>query len=83
MVQETRIFHTADTHLGYRQYHSEVRRQDFFKAFEVVIQDAFDMQVDAVVHVGDLFDSRNPKLPVHNCKNRGENSINLRDLSFN
>ncbi|KKH91819.1 double-stranded DNA repair protein Mre11 [Methanosarcina sp. 1.H.T.1A.1] len=62
MVQETRILHTADTHLGYRQYHSEVRRQDFFKAFEVVIQDAVDMQVDAVVHAGDLFDSRNPTL---------------------
>jgi DNA repair exonuclease SbcCD nuclease subunit len=54
MVQETRILHTADTHLGYRQYHSEVRRQDFFKAFEVVIRDAVDMQVDAVVHAGDL-----------------------------
>jgi DNA repair protein SbcD/Mre11 len=62
MVQETRILHTADTHLGYRQYHSEVRRQDFFKAFEVVIRDAVDMQVDAVVHAGDLFDSRNPTL---------------------
>ena len=62
MVQETRILHTADTHLGYRQYHNEVRRQDFFKAFEVVIQDAVDMQVDAVVHAGDLFDSRNPTL---------------------
>ncbi|MDD3246588.1 MAG: hypothetical protein PHF18_07025 [Methanosarcina sp.] len=49
MVQETRILHTADTHLGYRQYHNEVRRQDFFKAFEVVIQDAVDMQVDAVL----------------------------------
>ncbi|MDD4248839.1 MAG: metallophosphoesterase, partial [Methanosarcina sp.] len=62
MVHETRILHTADTHLGYRQYHNEVRRQDFFKAFEVVIQDAVDMQVDAVVHAGDLFDSRNPTL---------------------
>ncbi|AKB29588.1 Exonuclease SbcD [Methanosarcina siciliae T4/M] len=62
MDREIRILHTADTHLGYRQYHSEVRRQDFFKAFELVIQDAVDMQVDAVVHAGDLFDSRNPTL---------------------
>ncbi|WP_440945427.1 metallophosphoesterase [Methanosarcina sp. T3] len=62
MDREIRILHTADTHLGYRQYHSEVRRQDFFKAFETVIQDAVDMQVDAVVHAGDLFDSRNPTL---------------------
>jgi DNA repair exonuclease SbcCD nuclease subunit len=62
MDREIRILHTADTHLGYRQYHSEVRRQDFFKAFEVVINDAVEMQVDAVVHAGDLFDSRNPTL---------------------
>ena len=48
MVQETRILHTADTHLGYRQYHNEVRRQDFFKLL-IVIQDAIDMQVDAVL----------------------------------
>ena len=62
MVREIRIIHTADTHLGYKQYHSEVRRKDFFDAFEVVINDAVEMQVDAVVHAGDLFDSRNPTL---------------------
>ena len=62
MDREIRILHTADTHLGYRQYHSEVRRKDFFAAFEIVINDAADMQVDAVVHAGDLFDSRNPTL---------------------
>ncbi len=62
MSREIRILHTADTHLGYRQYHSEVRRQDFFSAFETVIKDAIEMQVDAVVHAGDFFDSRNPTL---------------------
>ena len=62
MAREIRILHTADTHLGYSQYYSEVRRKDFFKAFEIVINDAIDMQVDAVVHAGDLFDSRNPTL---------------------
>ncbi|HWR25390.1 MAG TPA: exonuclease SbcCD subunit D [Methanosarcina sp.] len=62
MVRETKILHTADTHLGYRQYHSEVRRNDFFKAFELVVNDAIEMQVEAVVHAGDLFDSRNPTL---------------------
>ena len=62
MAKEIRILHTADTHLGYSQFHSEVRRKDFFKAFEIVINDAIDMQVDAVVHAGDLFDSRNPTL---------------------
>ncbi len=62
MDREIRILHTADTHLGYKQYHSEVRRKDFFEAFEIVIKDAVEMQVDAVVHAGDLFDSRNPTL---------------------
>lgn len=62
MNQQIRLLHTADTHLGYRQYHSEVRRKDFFDAFETVINDAIEMQVDAVVHAGDLFDSRNPTL---------------------
>ena len=62
MAREIRILHTADTHLGYTQYYSEVRRKDFFKAFEIVINDAIEMQVDAVVHSGDLFDSRTPTL---------------------
>ena len=62
MDREIRILHTADTHLGYKQYHSEVRRKDFFAAFEIVVKDAVEMQVDAVVHAGDLFDSRNPTL---------------------
>jgi exonuclease SbcD len=62
MDREIRILHTADTHLGYKQYHSEVRRKDFFEAFEIVIKDAVEMKVDAVVHAGDFFDSRNPTL---------------------
>lgn len=62
MEKELKIIHTADTHLGYRQYYSDVRRQDFFKAFKKVISDAIEMQADAVVHAGDLFDSRTPTL---------------------
>ncbi|WMW21547.1 exonuclease SbcCD subunit D [Methanolobus mangrovi] len=61
-MDEIRIVHTGDTHLGYRQYHSDVRRQDFLNAFSTVVDDAISMNVDAVVHAGDLFDSRNPTL---------------------
>ena len=61
-MDEIRIVHTGDTHLGYRQYHSDVRRKDFLNAFSTVVDDAIDMDVDAVVHAGDLFDSRNPTL---------------------
>jgi len=67
----TRVIHTGDTHVGYRQYHSPERRQDFLDAFEAVIDDAVERSsaddraesVDAVVHAGDLFHDRRPDLP--------------------
>ena len=59
----TRVIHTGDTHLGYQQYHSPTRRQDFLDAFERVIDDAIEGEVDAVVHAGDLFHDRRPALP--------------------
>jgi DNA repair exonuclease SbcCD nuclease subunit len=59
----TRIVHTGDTHVGYRQYHSPERRRDFLDAFEQVIADAVADDVDAVVHAGDLFHDRRPELP--------------------
>jgi len=59
----TRVIHTGDTHIGYQQYHSPERRQDFLDAFEQVIDDAIEMDVAAVVHAGDLFHDRRPELP--------------------
>ncbi|GAB7009981.1 DNA double-strand break repair protein Mre11 [Halorubrum trueperi] len=59
----TRVIHTGDTHVGYAQYHSQVRRQDFLDAFGAVIDDSIDGDVDAVVHAGDLFHDRRPELP--------------------
>ena len=58
----TRVIHTGDTHIGYAQYHSPVRRQDFLDAFDAVIDDAIDGDIDAVVHAGDLFHDRRPEL---------------------
>jgi DNA repair exonuclease SbcCD nuclease subunit len=58
----TRVIHTGDTHVGYRQYHSPERRQDFLDAFEAVVDDAVADDVDAVVHAGDLFHDRRPEL---------------------
>ena len=58
----TRVIHTGDTHVGYAQYHSPVRRQDFLDAFGAVIDDAIEDEVDAVVHAGDLFHDRRPEL---------------------
>jgi DNA repair exonuclease SbcCD nuclease subunit len=59
----TRVIHTGDTHLGYRQYHRPERRQDFLEAFRAVVEDAVADDADAVVHAGDLFDDRQPGLP--------------------
>jgi DNA repair exonuclease SbcCD nuclease subunit len=58
----TRVIHTGDTHIGYQQYHSPERRQDFLNAFEAVVADAIDDDVDAVIHAGDLFHDRRPDL---------------------
>lgn len=59
----TRILHVSDTHLGNRQYGSDTRRDDFADAFEQAIQYAINEDVDAVIHTGDLFNSRDPRLP--------------------
>ncbi len=58
----TRLLHTADTHIGYRQYNAPERRRDFLSAFREVIEDAVAADVDAVVHAGDLFHDRRPGL---------------------
>jgi len=58
----TRVVHTGDTHLGYRQYHRPERKADFLAAFRQVIDDAVTGDVDAVVHAGDLFHDRRPEL---------------------
>ena len=58
----TRVIHTGDTHLGYRQYHRPERRGDFLEGFQQVAADAVEAGVDAVVHAGDLFHDRRPDL---------------------
>jgi len=58
----TRVIHTGDTHLGYRQYHRPERKADFMTAFEQVAEDAVADDVGAVVHAGDLFHDRRPDL---------------------
>ncbi|QLH84510.1 DNA double-strand break repair protein Mre11 [Halosimplex pelagicum] len=58
----TRVIHTGDTHLGYRQYHRPERKRDYLDAFRQVADDAVADDVDAVVHAGDLFHDRRPTL---------------------
>lgn len=59
-MNETRILHVSDTHLGNWQYKSEQRREDFANAFEQSIDIAIEENVDAVIHTGDLFDDTTP-----------------------
>lgn len=58
----TVLLHTSDTHLGYHQYHLEQRADDFAAAFKQVIHDAIDLNVDAIVHSGDMFHDSNPRI---------------------
>lgn len=67
-MPETQILHISDTHLGYRQYRSDTRRDDFRDNFEQAITEAIDRDVDAVVHTGDLFHDSNPSVrDLHDC----------------
>jgi len=55
-----KILHTADTHIGTRQYGLAERRADFSQALFQVVELAIAEGVRAVIHSGDLFDNRNP-----------------------
>ncbi|MFQ6090783.1 MAG: exonuclease SbcCD subunit D, partial [Candidatus Bipolaricaulia bacterium] len=60
ILQLMKILHTADTHIGTRQYGLAERRADFSQALLQVVELACAEGVRAVIHSGDLFDNRNP-----------------------
>ncbi len=53
-----RFLHTADIHLGYQQYNSRERFNDFGRAFLHVVDEACAKQVDFVLLAGDFFEKR-------------------------
>lgn len=55
---QARFLHFADCHLGYWQYNSRERYNDFGRAFIDVIDTARREQVDFVILAGDLFHKR-------------------------
>lgn len=61
-MEQTQILHISDTHLGYRQYRSDIRRSDFLNNFEEAVEIAVDRNVDAIIHTGDLFHDSNPSI---------------------
>ncbi|MCI6929716.1 MAG: DNA repair exonuclease [Methanobrevibacter boviskoreani] len=52
--------HLSDTHLGYRQYGKVERERDFAAAFQNIIDKIIDLDVDFVIHSGDLFETPRP-----------------------
>lgn len=52
--------HLSDTHLGYRQYGLVDRELDFYNTFENIVDNIIDLDVDFVIHSGDLFETPRP-----------------------
>ncbi len=52
--------HAADLHLGYAQYGLEVRRQDFDKAFNELVDRTIELKPDFMIIAGDLFHQPRP-----------------------
>ena len=62
-----RIFHLADTHLGFSAYNRldpesglNQREVDFYSAFQKFVDVALDTKPDLILHSGDFFDSVRP-----------------------
>lgn len=55
-----RFAHLSDTHLGYRQYGLIDREKDFYDAFERIVDKIIELNLDFVIHSGDLFDNSRP-----------------------
>ena len=53
-----RFLHVADIHLGYQQYNSKERFDDFGRAFFHVVEQALERQVRFVLLAGDFFEKR-------------------------
>jgi DNA repair exonuclease SbcCD nuclease subunit len=53
-----KFLHTADVHLGYQQYGSKERFNDFSKAFLHIVEQALEEDVDFLLLAGDLFHKR-------------------------
>jgi DNA repair protein SbcD/Mre11 len=59
------FLHTADLHLGYRQYDLDQRFLDLGHSFMKVVEYAVAEKVDFVLVAGDLFNTRNINAPTY------------------
>ncbi|OPY30265.1 MAG: DNA double-strand break repair protein Mre11 [Methanocella sp. PtaU1.Bin125] len=59
------FIHTADLHLGYRQYELDERFRDFGRSFLEVVEYAIAAKAEFVLVAGDLFNARNINAPTY------------------
>jgi len=66
-VKIMKLLHFSDTHLGYSEYNKidpktgiNQREQDFYDAWQQVIDAIFVLEPDVVLHTGDLFHTPRP-----------------------
>jgi DNA repair exonuclease SbcCD nuclease subunit len=59
-LKDFSFVHAADLHLGYSQYGLEVRRQDFDRAFNEIVDKTIDLKPDFMIIAGDLFHQPRP-----------------------
>jgi DNA repair exonuclease SbcCD nuclease subunit len=52
--------HVADLHLGYSQYGLEIRREDFDRAFQELVDKTIELKPDFMIMAGDLFHNARP-----------------------
>lgn len=57
-MTDSRIPHTADIHLGHRQYNLAQRERDMVSSFDATLREVSNYDVDAVIIPADLFHSR-------------------------
>lgn len=70
-----RIGVLSDLHLGYKQYGSEQREQDFYIQYLKCMQKLNEEEVDLVIIAGDLFDKPNPSPNAMNVYRQGIESL--------
>lgn len=55
-----RFVHLADSHLGFKHLGLDEREEDLYEVFEKTIDKIIELDVDFVIHSGDLFNSPKP-----------------------
>ena len=82
-----RILHFSDTHLGYSEHHRidpvsglNQREQDFYHAWNQVIDYIKENPPDVIVHAGDLFHTPRPSNRAIHVALQGLHAINALDI---